>query len=491
MIYGEQPRILYNYPHQWALTHCACAVDGAVYPSSASQNWGGRWRQASGLHRKQLSREHELFFNPFGAAGVVVLNRSARKIFQAFRNPRPLFAPHERELAQLSLLEPLDQAHADSFPTLARPTVLTAWLHVTNACNLRCTYCFVRKSDEVMSEETGKAAVEAVFRSAQKEGFRAVKLKYAGGEATLNFALIRSLHHHALALSRDVGIQLQEVVLSNGVALTRHMLDFIRENGIILSISLDGLNGGHDQQRSFFNGRGSAHLVRKGVERALAHGVSPHLSITVTQNNIDHLTDVVTFALEKELYFNLNLYQEHDPTRSHNELRADNERLIEGIMRALAIIEAHLPPYNVFTALMDRSNFAGPHERSCGAGDSYLVIDHLGRVARCQMEMERPVSHIHAAHPLADIRLYEPKEGEPHFLAVDAKAECRSCQWRYWCGGGCSLMSHRLYGRSDVKSPYCEVYQALFPEILRIEGLRLLKFYDVTALKIDDKTIRR
>lgn len=32
---------------------------------------------------------------------------------------------------------------------------LTAWLHVTNVCNLRCPYCYMRQTHEVKSEETG------------------------------------------------------------------------------------------------------------------------------------------------------------------------------------------------------------------------------------------------------------------------------------------------------------------------------------------------
>ncbi len=31
-------------------------------------------------------------------------------------------------------------------------------------------------------------------------------------------------------------------------------------------------------------------------------------------------------------------------------------------------------------------------------------------------------------------------------------------------------------GDNDVKSPNCNIYKALFPEALRLEGLRLLKY---------------
>ena len=44
------------------------------------------------------------------------------------------------------------------------------------------------------------------------------------------------------------------------------------------------------------------------------------------------------------------------------------------------------------------------------------------------------------------------------------------------CGG--ALEAYRATGRYDVKSPNCNIYKALFPEALRLEGLRLLKYQD-------------
>jgi type II secretory pathway component PulL len=37
------------------------------------------------------------------------------------------------------------------------------------------------------------------------------------------------------------------------------------------------------------------------------------------------------------------------------------------------------------------------------------------------------------------------------------------------------LANFRATGRYDAKSPNCYIYKALFPEIMRLEGLRLLK----------------
>lgn len=67
-------------------------------------------------------------------------------------------------------------------------------------------------------------------------------------------------------------------------------------------------------------------------------------------------------------------------------------------------------------------------------------------------------------------------------MPVSTKADCADCTWRYWCAGGCPLLTHRLTGRVDVKSPYCDVYGAIYPEVVRSEGLCLLKWGDIESL---------
>jgi uncharacterized protein len=324
-----------------------------------------------------------------------------------------------------------------------------------------------------MDEATGKAAIDAIIRSALQHHFLGVNLKYAGGEATLNFNLVQILHAYAKAATAAAGLQLESGVLSNGVALTNSMLDFLRDENIRLMISLDGSAEEHDRQRVFRNGRGSHHQVTRSIDRALARKVSPYLSITVTGKSVAGLVDAVTFALDRDLLFNLNFYREHDANKTNAELRAEDEAIIAALRSAFAVIEERLPKRSLIGALVDRSSFAGPHQRSCGAGHNYLVVDHKGGVARCQMEIERTVTNVFAQDPLQEIQLHTTGFQN---LAVDEKEGCRDCHWRYWCAGGCSLLTYRVTGRNDVKSPYCNVYKAIYPELLRLEGLRLLKW---------------
>ncbi|MFN8483164.1 MAG: radical SAM protein [Anaerolineae bacterium] len=482
------PRILWSSPDHWAEQDCACADEDFASVSRGSTTYltardlqDAEWQITPGVYSRRLTAHHILHVNPSSDAGVAVLNHPAQDVLDAFAAPKSIdqvvtaFSQSERPLVydtcvSLARLKLLQKQFAAAMPPY-KPTTLTAWLHVTNACNLRCSYCYLGKTDEAMDEETGRAAVDAIFRSAVQHRFDAVKLKYAGGEATLNFRLVQRLHAYANALAQDYGLRLQEVVLSNGVALSHAMLDFIRESNMRLMISLDGVGQAHDAQRAFANGRGSAHLVKRSIQRALSRGVEPYLSITVTGHNAATLTDTITFALDHDLLFNLNFYRDNDYAADHDALITEDARLIAGVQAAFKVIEERLPRHNLIAALLDRANFGTPHDRACGAGHNYMVIDHNGRIARCHMEIERTITDVRVEDPLAFIQAHDIGFRN---VSVDNKEGCRDCTWRQWCAGGCPLLTYRVTGRSDVQSPYCNVYRALYPEVVRLEGLRLL-----------------
>lgn len=117
-------------------------------------------------------------------------------------------------------------------------------------------------------------------------------------------------------------------------------------------------------------------------------------------------------------------------------------------------------------------------QRSCGVGQDYVVIDQRGQVAKCHMEIERTLGDIFSDDPLQLVRRDETTALN---LAVDEKAGCRDCTWRYWCSGGCTVATFRATGRYDIKSPNCNIYKAIYPQALRLEGLRLLKYATWTS----------
>jgi uncharacterized protein len=344
---------------------------------------------------------------------------------------------------------------------------------MTNRCSLRCDYCYLHKSRQDLSDERGLQAIRAIFHSAQTGGFQHVKLKYAGGEPTLVFQRLLALHDQARRLAEASGITLDGVVLSNGVAISEQMIDALQERGLRLAISLDGTGPQHDAQRHFANGRGSFKYVERSLERLARHGLHPSITVTLSSRNLESLPETIRYLLEGGLLFSLNFYRENECARPYEDLQLEEQRLIEALSAAYQVIEQHLPAHSLLNSLADLARMGMPHDLACGVGYAYLVIDQTGAISRCHMEMDQPLTKIDDPDALERIR--NSPLGTQN-ISVDQKAGCCECQWRYWCAGGCPKLTFRMTGRCDVPSPNCRIYQAVFPKILRLEGLRLLRF---------------
>jgi len=324
-----------------------------------------------------------------------------------------------------------------------------------------------------MDESTGRTAVETIFKSAVKHGFTAVKLKYAGGEASLNHRLVVKLHAYARELAVQSGLRLYATLLSNGVSLQDELIQVCKSEDIRVMISLDGLGDRHDVQRPFVNGKPSFRFVERTIAGLIEQGCPPHLSITITNRNADGLAALVRFALEHDLTFSLNLFRDNDCAASFPDLRYEEQTMIEALLAAFDVIESNLPRWSVLGAVLDRGQLLQPRQRSCGVGQDYVVIDQRGQVAKCHMEIERTLGSVFADDPL---QLVRNDKNTALNLLVDEKEGCRDCTWRYWCSGGCSVATFRATGRYDIKSPNCSIYKAIYPAALRLEGLRLLKY---------------
>ncbi len=330
-----------------------------------------------------------------------------------------------------------------------------------------------------MSLETGRGAIEATFRSAVTHNYRQVKFKYAGGEPLLRFPFIQELHQYAQVLAEQHDLELDGVVLSNSTLLTPEIVRVMQSLGLRLSISLDSFSERAQTrhlryaQRVYPEGSDSSEDVRRAVELALDCGMVPDISITVSGRNVEDLPQLITWILERDLPFSLNFYREHDRCSSKTGLHLEEGKIIEGILSTYKVIESNLPRRSLLASLVDLANFAVPHLRRCSVGHSYLVFDCEGKISKCQMQMDKSVTDIRAEDPLTMIRADETGIQN---ISVDKKGECQSCQWRHWCAGGCPLETFRTTGRYDIKSPNCNIYKALYPEVLRLEGLRLLKY---------------
>jgi uncharacterized protein len=411
-----------------------------------------------------------------GPVGVVALNPEAQRVLALFESPTlPQQAANQlpglsraatsraiRGLAQSGLLRAVGES-----PRLpSQPSTLSAWLHVTEACNLDCPYCYVRKRPATMSRDVGRHAVEKLAGTAVRHGYSTLNVKYAGGEPTLSFSLVQDLHAHADRCAARAGLGLEGVLLSNGVAVSPEMLDFLARTGLRLMISLDGGPDSHDRVRARRDGRSTYDAVAATVERALDKGLQPTLSITLTTPALNGSVEAVAFALERELPFNLNFYRQRGSgARRLSPLVPDLDTLVGAVREILALIGTY-PAYPwPLAGILDRTRLDIPHDTACSAGRDYVAVGTRGQVSACQMLLEDPWASLADADPLELIR----QSGASIFAAPSEGSGCHTCPWRTACGGGCPLMRDTL-----LHAHYCQAYQILLPELVRLEARRLI-----------------
>jgi uncharacterized protein len=251
------------------------------------------------------------------------------------------------------------------------------------------------------------------------------------------------------------------------VDITDAMLRACEQRSIRLAVSLDGGPVGHNRVRRFPNGQGTYKKVLETIECALAYTIPVSLSITLTSQNLVDVEAAVKYAMERDIPFKLNFVRILDAAPK-NPLVPDINALIDVVERCFQVAKSCLDHYSSpLTGILDRVHFDLPHAYACAAGRHYLAIDTQGHISPCQMLLSNPWGRLDQQVSLQNLRARSTEVFGP---TVNKASDCRTCFWKYACGGGCPLLRN-----SVLHNQYCEVYRNLLPTLVRLEGLRLLK----------------
>ena len=402
--------------------------------------------------------------------------RTATEAYRRFRAfPRTELRQLIHELADTGLLGRSATAELCEPPARA----LTAWVHVTTRCTLRCRYCYLERGRADMSPETAVAVVRSLFRSVRRHNLNRLVLRFAGGEAILNArAIVAALsesdalaRRHRKRTGRDftLGVEL----LTNGTRFPDSLVQTLVDHHAHVMVSLDGLKAEHDAQRVFPDGSGSFDRVIATLRRLKAAGLAVNTSTVITNRNLRGIPTLVEFLVSEEIPFVLDLFRENPCTEGSPDLPLDSEELIRVLRDTIRMLRGRLPHQAMTSSLLDLVRLDAPRLRPCGAGVNYLAVDTEGRIAKCHMAISESVSHYRRRDPLGDVQGDRTGLQNP---PVDEKPQCRRCRWRYFCAGGCPLLARRVFGSFAARSPYCRAYRTLIPEVIALEGLRLLKW---------------
>ena len=157
----------------------------------------------------------------------------------------------------------------------------------SSLCNMRCAYCFYadesehreQKSMGVMTQETSRRLIDAVFAAAGKRG--AVSFSFQGGEPTIaGLAFFREFTEMTRERNHD-RLPVHWAIQTNGLNLDAEWADFLRENRFLAGISADGTRSLHDRFRQDTAGRGTWERVAGAVRLLKERQVDTNLLCVV------------------------------------------------------------------------------------------------------------------------------------------------------------------------------------------------------------------
>ena len=338
------------------------------------------------------------------------------------------------------------------------PLISSAFLNVTQKCNLACKYCFVCQQPKEIDYKTAQDAAKFLARNALESGTRP-SINFFGGEPMLRYKdIIKPLTEWI----RDVyGDSFDLSLTTNGTLLTEEIMEFFDENNIGMLFSIDGDKTTQDINRPYHSGKGSFESLEPVIDLVLKYHPNMTFRATIDPPTHKELFNNYMFAVSKG-YTNSFFIPNSFSDWSDKELGELDKELNKICNYYIAELKTGRKPMNFShfdRARADIKRIAKLKDEDfredgkgllacgrCGLGASrFAAIGITGNIYSCQEMVENPevgdkflIGNIYTGVDDAK-RLELAGSFDSMNVYCSKKEYCNDCIKRRICDGGCSI----------------------------------------------------
>ncbi len=319
----------------------------------------------------------------------------------------------------------------------------TLVLQVTDACNLGCRYCYYagRKAHHpplmFMETRVAERAVDFLFEHSQN--LEDVALVFFGGEPLMNGKLIATTLPYAREKAQKAGKNITFAITTNGTLLSEKYIRLLHENGVSITVSMDGYPQIHDRFRCFGDGSPSYHVIIPQIKQLLQAGKPKPVVARVTVAEeardiagiLDHLLELgfseagFAPATTCDPKFQLN---SAEMERLLDQFRELSRRFMEFAQKDTFLGFTNLIDLLVVLHEGEIKNYP------CGAAQGLFAVDAQGRLFPCQRLIGDDAIIMGDIFQGFDCRKIDDFRTN---TGTGPKAECKRCWIRNICAGGC------------------------------------------------------
>jgi uncharacterized protein len=302
--------------------------------------------------------------------------------------------------------------------------------------------------------------LNAVVRGLMGQRFPETVFTWQGGEPTLAGL---DFFRRAVELQQAHGVNGQVVgngLQTNGVLIDDEWCRFLRQYRFLVGLSIDGPSEIHNRHRVNAAGRGNWDKAIAAARRMEAHGVPFNVLCVVNAENVHLGADLCRWFMAQ----GFNYLQFIPCCEAGAPLNVSPEAygtfLCETFDFWSREAAGKVSIRDFDSMLASRVDGSPPMCTYGNRCNQYIVIEHDGTVYPCDF-------FVYSEWALGNV-LEAPLES---FLATekarmfaaqkDRVVECRSCEWRKLCYGGCQ--KDRLAGGTvNDPTPFCASYKRFF-----------------------------
>ncbi|MCP4448034.1 MAG: anaerobic sulfatase maturase [Myxococcales bacterium] len=350
-------------------------------------------------------------------------------------------------------------------------------------CNLACEYCYFRSKVELYEDSSFRmsdALLEQYTRDLIKaQDLPEVSFAWQGGEPTLMgldfFRRARSLQEK---YGRP-GVRMTNSLQTNGVLLDDEWCRFLKREGFLVGISLDGPRALHDAYRVDGAGRPTFSRVMRAIALLQKHGVEFNVLTTVNAENVEHALEVYEFLRDQVgapfLQF-IPIVERRDTGEGADGIRV-SERSVTGagygaFLNTIFDAWVRRDVGRVFVQIFDVSlaAWSGHNPGLCTFAErcgNALVLEHNGDLYSCDhfVDPDNMLGNT-SQESLSALAWSEQQERFGSAKADALSAKCQRCQYRFVCNGGCP--KNRFVAETEephAENYLCDGYQSFFGHI--------------------------
>ncbi|MGW2617589.1 radical SAM protein [Streptomyces sp. NPDC001500] len=343
----------------------------------------------------------------------------------------------------------MGQGDPSKRPDSVQGEPLFAWLQLTNGCNLSCSYCYTESSPQASGGQLSLEQARGILEDVRAAGGHGVQL--SGGEPTI-WPWLADLLDHAEKL------RLRVALITNGTHLKPALVAQLARIGASAQVSLDAVT---PQGYAAARGRNRLPAALRGIDLLLGAGVPVVLSSALTTVNAPWVGDLVAFARDRGIR---GVHLAPSYWRDENALGAS--LFIKDVYPVLReLYELQLDCYLELSIDMVEQlvlplvlGFERHHYCNSMAGRN-VEIAADGRVYACAALRDVPemaLGDLSGGRRLLDVVSVNRAAGTFPDLGAETVAECRTCEYRNVCAGGCRAATHHQTGDLQARHPHCE-----------------------------------